>query len=222
VLLVADGVGGADEGGAAAGLATESVMRYVSSTLRCYHAVGDVKDEEFHAALQDAALQAHDAVRAEAAAREGPARLATTLTLGVVVYPWCYVVQVGDSRAYIYTHGMLHQITRDQTLAQELVDEGAMRAEDLHRSPLSNVLSSAIGGDDAVPVVSRVSVAERGCTLVFCTDGLTRHVSHTEIAAACAGISSSERTARDLLQMALDRGGLDNITIIVARAPLNR
>jgi serine/threonine protein phosphatase PrpC len=119
------------------------------------------------------------------------------------------VVQVGDSRAYIYTHGMLHQITRDQTLAQELVDEGAMRAEDLHRSPLSNVLSSA-------------SVAERGCTLVFCTDGLTRHVSHTEIAAACAGISSSERTARDLLQMALDRGGLDNITIIVARAPLNR
>lgn len=220
VLLVADGVGGGDDGGAAARLATEGVMRYVASTLRCYHAVGD-KDTEFDASLRAAAVAAHATVRTEAAMREDPAsRLATTLTMGVVVYPWCYVVQVGDSRAYIHSGGRLRQITRDQTLAQQLVDDGAMSPQDLARSPLSNVLSSAIGGDEATPVVSRVSVAERGCTLVFCTDGLTRHVQDEEIAAVCRDIRSSEQGARDLLGLALDRGAVDNVTIVVARAPL--
>lgn len=219
VMLVADGVGGADDGGTAAKLATESITRYVSSTLRCYHAVGE-SDQQFHAALQEAALQAHDAVRAEAAARGDGSRMATTLTLGVVVYPWLYVVQVGDSRAYIYSGGRLRQVTRDQTLAQQLVDEGAMKASDISRSPLNNVLASAIGGDDAMPVVSKVSVAERGCTLLFCTDGLTKHVSDAELEQACANVRNAEQLCRDLMQLTLDRGAVDNTTIVVGRAPL--
>jgi len=220
LLLVADGVGGSSDGGAAARLATEAVMRYVGSTLRCYHAIGASKDESFYDELRAAALQAHDAVRAEAASRPKETRLATTMTLGVGVWPWLYVVQVGDSRAYIYTHGKLKLVTRDQTMAQELVDSGVMSASDLKRSPLSNVLSSAIGGDDTLPVVSRVDVSERGCVLVFCTDGLTKHVSDEEIERACAGVTSAEQLCRDLVELALERGGSDNVTIVVARAPL--
>jgi protein phosphatase len=220
ILLVADGVGGADDGGTAARLAAESVMNYVGSTLRCYHAIGASKDESFYGELQAAALQAHDAVRAEAAARPGPARLATTMTLGIGVWPWLYVVQVGDSRCYIYTHGKLQMVTRDQTVAQQLVDEGVLKAKDLSRSPLSNILASSIGGDEAVPVVSRVDVSERGCVLLFCSDGLTKHVTDPELEQACAAVTSAEQLSRDLLQLALDRGGTDNITIIVARAPL--
>ena len=220
VLLVADGVGGSSDGGAAARLATEAVMRYVGSTLRCYHAIGVSKDESFYDELRAAALQAHDAVRAEAASRPKETRLATTMTLGVGVWPWLYVVQVGDSRAYIYTHGKLNLVTRDQTMAQDLVDSGVMSASDLKRSPLSNVLSSAIGGDDTLPVVSRVDVSERGCVLVFCTDGLTKHVSDEEIERACGGVTSAEQLCRDLVEVALERGGSDNVTIVVARAPM--
>lgn len=221
ILLVADGVGGSSDGGTAARLATESVMRYVGSTLRCYHAIRDSKDNSFYEELKDAAMQAHDAVRAEAESRAEPTRLATTMTLGVGVWPWVYVVQVGDSRAYLYTHGKLELVTRDQTLAQQLVDDGVLKPDDLKRSPLSNVLASAIGGDDAMPVVSRMDVSERGCVIVFCTDGLTKHVSDKEIEKACAEVKSAEQLCRDLLQLALDRGGSDNITIIAARAPLN-
>lgn len=222
VLLVADGVGGSSDGGAAAQLATESVMRYVSSSLRCYHEMGAGQYPEFLSALREAALTAHDAVRAEAATRSGDAHLATTLTLGIGVYPWLYVVQVGDSRAYIYTHGKLGQVTRDQTIAQELLDRGAIKAADADRSPLKHVLSSAIGAADASPVVSRVDVSERGCILLFCTDGLTKHVSDDEIADLCAKELSSEGLARTLLELALERGGSDNITIVIARAPIKR
>lgn len=219
ILLVADGVGGSSDGGSAARLATESVMRYVGSTLRCYHAIRDSKDDSFHTELRQAALQAHADVRAEVAKRE-KGSLATTMTLGVGVWPWVYVVQVGDSRAYLYTRGALQQVTRDQTLAQQLVDDGVMKASDLKRSPLSHVLSSAIGGSEAEPAVSRMDVSERGCVLLFCTDGLTKHVSDAEIAEACATMTSAEQLCRDLLQLALDRGGTDNVTIVVARAPL--
>lgn len=220
VLLVADGVGGASDGALAARLATESVMRYVSSSLRSYHSVG-TRDEEFLAALRDAALQAHDAVRAEAASRPTERTMATTLTLSVVVYPFAYVLQVGDSRAYIHTGGRLHQITRDQTLAQQLVDEGAMKPSDMKRSPLNNVLASAVG-TEAHPVVSRVSVGERGCVLVLCSDGLTKHVSNDEIERACAKMTSAKQLATDLVQQAMDRGGTDNTTVVVARAPLRK
>lgn len=220
ILLVADGVGGSSDGGTAARLATESVMRYVGSTLRCYHQIRDSKDDSFYVELKEAALQAHDAVRAEAESRSEPTRLATTMTLGVGVWPWVYVVQVGDSRAYLYTHGKLQMITRDQTIAQQLVDEGVLKQEHMKRSPLNNVLASAIGGDEAAPVVSRMDVSERGCVVVFCTDGLTKHVSDAEIERACATITGCEQLCRDLLQLALDRGGSDNITILAARAPL--
>jgi serine/threonine protein phosphatase PrpC len=220
ILLVADGVGGSSDGAAAAQLATESVAQYVASSLRCYHEIGAGKSPEFLTALGEAAMRAHDAVRAEATTRPGKTRLATTLTLGIGVWPWLYVVQVGDSRAYIYTHGKLEQVTRDQTMAHAMADMGLLKSEDVARSPLKNVLSSAIGADDAIPVVSRVSVSERGCILLFCTDGLTKHVSDGEIATMCANVASAEQLARQLLDLALERGGSDNITIVIARAPV--
>jgi serine/threonine protein phosphatase PrpC len=217
LMLVADGVGGAASGSDAARLATEAVTRYVSSTLRCYHTAGDCGDEAFFTALKEAALQAHDMVRAEAASRPEQRRMATTLTLGIGVWPWLYVVQVGDSRCYMYVDGKLQQVTRDQTVGQQLVDDGAMGREQLRHSPLRNVLASAIGAKEATPEVTRVGV-RRGCVVLFCSDGLTRHVTDDEIAERFAKMRSSEQVARELLDLALERGGTDNITLIVARA----
>ena len=222
VLLVADGVGGTSDGAAAAQLATESVMQYVTSSLRCYHEMSRGTDPQFLSSLGEAALRAHEAVLAEAATRSDHASLATTLTLGIGVWPWLYVVQVGDSRAYLYSGERLVQVTRDQTMAQEMVDMGALKPDDLPRSPLNDVLSSAIGAEDASPVVSRVDVSERGCVLLFCTDGLTKHVSDAEIEAHCAMGTTAEQLGRTLVDLALERGGSDNITIVIARAPVKK
>lgn len=221
LMVVADGVGGAADGSEAARMATESVTRYVASTLRCYHTAGQSGDNEFHAALRGAAMQAHDAVRAEAASRSDQRRMATTLTVAIFVWPYMYVVQVGDSRCYLFLGGKLRQITRDQTVAQMLVDEGALAKEQMSRSPLNNVLASAIGSDEATPVVTRVSI-DRGAVALLCSDGLTRHVTDAEIEAHIASMQSSEQLARELVQLALDRGGKDNITVVVGRAPLKK
>ena len=220
IIVVADGVGGAVHGSEAARLATESVMRYVSSTLRSYHVSGSVTDSELLAELKSAVFEAHDAVRAEAIAHSDSARMATTLTVGMAVWPWYYVVQVGDSRCYWWDGEKLNLMTRDQTLAQQLVDEGVLPAERIDASPFKNVLASAVGGDEAQPVVTRFQM-QRSSVVLLCTDGLTRHVSDDEIAAQVRDMTSSEQLCRGLLEMALDRGGTDNITIVCGRAPIS-
>jgi PPM family protein phosphatase len=224
ILLVADGVGGGAGGGEASQLAVESITRYVSSTLRSYHAAGAGTDEAFFAALRAAALEAHAAVRAEASTRAAIAGenrvkgMATTLTLAIVVWPWVYVVQVGDSRCYYFENGVLRQVTRDQTLAQDLVDRGALPPERMAASPFSHVLASSIGGPEAAPEVSRLDITRRTCILLLCSDGLTKHVTDAEIADRLRTMTSSEQVCRDLLALALERGGSDNITILVGRA----
>jgi protein phosphatase len=218
IMLVADGVGTGTGGGGASRVAAETITRYVSSTLRCYHAAGSAGDAEFLEALKAAALEAHAAVRAEAAANPEVRRMATTLTLVIAVWPWAYVVQVGDSRCYFYVDGVLRQVTRDQTMAQDLVDRGALPADRVSVSPFRNVLVSAIGGDEAVPEITRLDIRRRGCVVFLCSDGLTKHVSDTEIAEAITTMQSSEQLCRALLDKALAGGGSDNITVLAGRA----
>jgi serine/threonine protein phosphatase PrpC len=217
VMLVADGVGGSTGGREASQLAIETIVKYVSSTLRCYHAAGSSQEDEFVNALRSAALEAHTAVRAESALRPDASRMATTLTLFIAVWPWAYVVQVGDSRCYHYHSGTLKQMTRDQTIAQDLVDQGVLAPERMAKSPFSNVLASAIGSEAALPEVSRVKMDGRGAFLL-CSDGLTKHVTDAEIAAEMQVLTSSELSCRRLLDLALERGGSDNITVLIARA----
>ncbi|MHB1863470.1 MAG: PP2C family protein-serine/threonine phosphatase [Gemmatimonadaceae bacterium] len=218
IMLVADGVGGGSEGGEASQLAVESITRYVSSTMRCCHQAGTTADEEFLASLRAAALEAHAAVLAQAAGRDLPRVMATTLTLVIAVWPWAYVVQVGDSRCYFYANGALRQVTRDQTVAQDLVDMGVLPPERAAASPYSHVLARAIGAEEATPEVAHLDIRQRGSVLLLCSDGLTKHVSDDEIAEHLRAMTSSEQVCRALMELALARGGTDNITVLAGRA----
>jgi protein phosphatase len=143
--------------------------------------------------------------------------MATTLTLWIGVWPWAYLLQVGDSRYYLYRHGVLTQITRDQTMAQEFIDQGVMTRPAAMASPWANVLSSSLGGEQTAPVVTRLQSGWENTHLI-CSDGLTKHVSDARIAERLAGMTSARDACEKLLQDALDGGGTDNITIIVGRA----
>jgi protein phosphatase len=223
IMLVADGVG-SGEGREASRIAVETIAGYVSTSLTCLDAAGSGREAELLAALRGAALEAHSAVRKGAAERLAAEPLkrgmATTLTLATIVYPWMYVVQVGDSRCYYYWDGELRQVTRDQTVAQDLVDKGVLPRERADTSPFKHVLASAIGGQEASPVVSRIDISPRGCVVLLCSDGLTKHVSDAEIAAQIGRMSSAEQVCRSLLDLALERGGSDNITVLAGTAPL--
>jgi protein phosphatase len=215
LAMVADGVGGGIGGERASTTTLEIATQYIASSTDCYYH-GDSDEAAFINTLQDAAIQCHLAVR-ERAKVEAPGRsMATTLTLFMGVWPWYFVLQVGDSRYYLYRDGVLTQLSRDQTVAQELVDKGVLTRAAAERSQLSNVLSSAIGGDEAVPVVTRLK-AEWGNVHLLCTDGLTKHVPDTRIAEVLKGMTSAQQACEQLLAEALDAGGSDNITLIIGR-----
>lgn len=215
LAMVADGVGGRSGGEEASRFALGQVTQYVTQSLQCYY-VADAGDEAFTGLLQQAAMRTHAGTLARAQEHPDRQGMATTLTLFLGVWPWIYLLQVGDSRYYQYREGQLRQITRDQTMAQALLDQGVLTRTDAARSPFSHVLSSAIGGRQTAPVVTRLPSDWRNVHLL-CTDGLTKHVSDDRIKERLAGMRSAKQACEDLLQDALEDGGTDNITLIVGR-----
>lgn len=215
VAMVADGVGGGVGGGEASAIALESLMRYVDGSVTVYYGA-KANAAEFIDLLQSAAMQAHDAVRARRDAQQLRGTMATTLTLYIGVWPTYYLLQVGDSRCYVWRDGVLSQLTRDQTMAQDLVDDGILSASKAGNSPMAHVLSSAIGADHTIPVVTRLDADWQNVHLL-CSDGLTKHVPDTRIAEVLGSMTSAKQAAEQLMQEALDGGGSDNITIIVGR-----
>jgi protein phosphatase len=143
--------------------------------------------------------------------------VATTLTLFLGVWPRAYLLQVGDRRCYLLGSGELTQITRDQTMAQELDDLGVMTRADAAGTRLEHTLSSSIGGRQTAPVVTSFDMTW-GHVVLLCSDGLTNDVSDKRIRERLRSMTSARQACEDLLQEALEGGGSDNITIIVGRA----
>jgi serine/threonine protein phosphatase PrpC len=214
-MMVADGVGGGRSGEEASRTALEQVAQFITEGAGCYFRAGE-SERDFVTALELAARRWHKAVRERAASDPDTVGMATTLTLFIGVWPWSYLVQVGDSRYYEYANGVLTQISRDQTVAQALVDQGIMSKTLSLQSPLSNVLASSIGGPQTAPVITRVPNSWETIHLL-CSDGLTRHVPDERIAERLGAMESAKQACEALLQDALDGGGTDNITILLAR-----
>lgn len=216
LAMVADGVGGRAHGEEASALALEEATTYLTQSTLCWYQ-HDATESDFIDLLQQAATSAHDRVLQRAASGDHLAGMASTLTLWMGVWPWFYLLQVGDSRYYLYRDGVLTQVTRDQTMAQDLVDRGVLTRSAQHRSPFANVLSSAIGGHATDPVVTRIA-SEWGNVHLLCSDGLTRHVTDAQITERLRTMTSAKACCEALLADALDGGGSDNITVIVGRA----
>ncbi len=216
LAMVADGVGGGAMGEEASRLAVSEVTSYVADSVRCYYAAAP-DESNLSEALTAAALRTHESLVSRSGADPERRGMATTLTLWLGVWPDSYLLQVGDSRCYILRDGALTQMTRDQTMAQELIDQGILTEANAGRTRWANTLSSSIGGSQSAPVVTRI--AQRwGDVGLLCSDGLTRHVSDERIRERLTTMTSARQACEALLQDALDGGGTDNISILVGRA----
>ena len=215
MAMVADGVGGAAKGETASRVALTGIARYVSRSLRCYYR--SEEGEDFSETLQQGARECHEELRRLAEEESEHRGMATTLTLFLSVWPRAYLLQVGDSRCYLLRDSELTQITRDQTMAQEMVDLGIMKPEQVAGTRLEHTLTSSIGGSHTQPTVTRFDM-NWGHVLLLCSDGLTRHVSDDRIREVLRSMTSARQASETLLQEALDGGGTDNITVVVARA----
>lgn len=217
IAMVADGVA-SGSGEEASREAVTAVAQYVAHSTHVFYTSREAEPEAFTDFLSNAALLCHSSLTKRAQEEGGPGtgRMATTLTLWLGLWPEAYLLQVGDSRCYLYHHGKLAQVSRDQTMAQELVDQGVLSRARVANSPLSHVLSSAIGGQQAAPVVTRVT-RDWGTIVLLCSDGLTKHVTDEQIEERLSSLTSAKQACEALLQDALDAGGTDNITVIIGR-----
>jgi protein phosphatase len=172
--------------------------------------------ELFSRLLHEAVLAVHESLLEKAKQEGGESGFATTLTLFLGLWPHAYLLQVGDSRCYVCRDGELTQISRDQTIAQDLVEQGYLTRTRAEKSRWANVLSSAVGGRQAEPVVTRV-LRDWGNVVLMCSDGLTKHVPDERIRQRLSSMTGARQVAEQLLQDALDAGGTDNITMIVGR-----
>lgn len=121
---------------------------------------------------------------------------------------------VGDSRGYVLRDGMLHQLTRDHTQVQAMVDRGLIPPEDAAGHPMSHILARAVGAQSEVEVDVIVDAAQPGDVFLLCSDGLTNRVSDAEIAEALDG--HGHREALDwLIALTLERGAPDNVTAVI-------
>jgi serine/threonine protein phosphatase PrpC len=214
LLLVADGVGGYAGAAAGSARAVEIVAQHLlHATELCSQMVVASESVAINN-LRDAVTRAHRALLT--LTEEEGSTAASTLTMFASFWPRAFVLHVGDSRAYRYRDGVLERLTTDQTLAQMMVQAGALTPAGAEGSHLKHVLWSALGSQEAVPEVLVTDVTRRG-VIMLCTDGLTSHVNDEEIKAHLAAGNTSEATCRGLVNLALERGGHDNVTAVVAR-----
>lgn len=215
LLVVADGMGGHSGGDIASRVAVESCARYVLDMLHWFLKLNDDHEQDFLDDLANCLRSIQQRIWSKSQA-EPVHRMGTTVTMAYLLWPRMYVVHAGDSRCYLNRDSELVQITTDHTIAQQMVDCGALDSEDVKVSRWRSVLWNCVGGDQKVvqPEVCRVNL-EPGDRLLLCSDGLSDMIDDTNIAKLLAAGNSAETMVQELINSANEAGGKDNITAIV-------
>jgi protein phosphatase len=217
-LVVADGLGGMAAGEVASRSAIGTLINLALATPDWVLTGGGPEVERVMRRMAERYRRVDAALREQASADPSLAGMGTTMTLACSLGADLVLAHVGDSRAYLLRGGALHPLTRDHTLVQELVDRGVVRPEQAARHPFRHVLTRALGGagGEIDAEVQRVALAD-GDQLLLCTDGLTDMVDPAAIGAVLRGAASSGGACQALVELALQEGGKDNVTVVLAR-----
>jgi serine/threonine protein phosphatase PrpC len=214
LLVVADGMGGAAAGEVASEMATKTIYEQLKKS---WGSETELTAQRFAARLKEAVETANGHIHAYAKAHPEVRGMGTTTTAVGALGDHLYLTQVGDSRAYLVRDGVAVQLTKDQSLMQRLVEAGELTEEEAAQSERRNIILQALGPDPKVKVDLTHQDLRRGDVLVLCSDGLSGLVKKEEIA-AIAGKEQDLAVACDkLIALANDRGGPDNITVVIAR-----
>jgi len=207
VLVVADGMGGHQAGEVASAMAIEVLQRELAS-------LGDDPSAALRAAIEQANREIWD----EAERDPDKAGMGSTIVAAAVVGNQAYLANAGDSPAYLVRAGQTEQLTRDHGLVAEQIEAGLIREEDAEHHPYRHILTRCLGAEANVEVeLYPPRELQPGDVVVLCSDGLTEHVKKPEVAALATAPDPTE-VAQSLIDLANQRGGHDNITVVVARA----
>lgn len=207
--VVCDGMGGHSGGSVASQIAVEKIAAYIQTNLKESMSSYSVRN-----ILESAIVSANADIFDTAAADSTLKGMGTTVVAVVCLNNFCVVAHVGDSRCYRLSVNGVTQVTKDHSLVQELVDAGVLAPEQAENHPQKNIITRALGIEDDVTVdFNDISVAQ-GDKLLLCSDGLSNHVSESELIDCTADTDVFNYAAR-LIALANEHGGRDNITAVV-------
>jgi protein phosphatase len=209
LAIVADGMGGHLAGETASRLAVETVRH----ELRTVH--GELSVEQCKQAVRQAIFKANEKIYSLGSTQEQYRGMGTTIVV-VLAHDEVFIVgHIGDSRVYRWKDGTIVQLTEDHTLVNELVKSGQISVEDSWFHPHKHVLSRSLGTDETAEADIQHFEWVRGETLLLCSDGLSNLVSDSLIAQTLAGDNNLEQKAERLIELALQAGGDDNVTVVL-------
>jgi protein phosphatase len=214
LFAVADGMGGAAAGETASRLCLQTIYEEISSSVKGRRGQDPESLEQILAGAVGAAnRRIYEAGRSDAEL----AGMGTTLTAAMEWRGHLVIGQVGDSRAYLIRDNEIRQMTRDQSLVAQRVSDGELTEEEARHHPQRNILLQALGVRPAVEVALKTMFLHPSDILLLCSDGLHSQVTADEILDTIVNSASTRDACLDLVDLANDRGGPDNITVVLVR-----
>ena len=210
LLALADGMGGYNAGEVASSLAIDSLVGYLRAEVAADGAADPLD------LLARGIGAANASILAAAARRPECLGMGTTMAAAWMLGSRLYYAHVGDSRIYLVRGDRLARLTRDHSVGQAMIDAGMSEAASTRRGALRGVLTRALGVEPSVEPTFGELALEPGDTLLLCTDGLTDLVADAGIARLLLAHPGPSERAKALVAAALDAGGYDNVTVIVA------
>lgn len=216
VAVLADGMGGYNAGEVASGMAST----YMAAELSRWLASGthSAKTEQIARAIEICAKKANQSILNAAAANPQYTGMSTTLVVGVFLGEHLTLGHVGDSRCYRLRDKVLSQITKDHSMLQEQVDAGMLTPEQAAVAPGKNLLTRALGAEDALLIDVAVHEVKEGDLYLMCSDGLTDMVNDTSLAEVMTSDCPLSQMAQALVNAANTQGGRDNIAVLLTKA----
>ena len=210
LFLVCDGMGGAAAGEVASQMAVDAIFDVLA-------AADPMPREAFARELRRAVEAANERIFQQSRDNQNERGMGTTCTAAALTDDTLIVAQIGDSRCYVFRRGHLGQVTKDQSLAWQLIEAGAMTPEDAKAFEHANIILQALGVQDRVDVVMSQVLLRKGDVVILCSDGLHGPVSDQEMQDILTSEPDLKKAGEGLLQKALERDGPDNITVVLAR-----
>ncbi len=218
LFLVADGMGGHRGGKEASRLAIHYFVSAILNSLRWLVRADLNAEAWFVEDLKSMLANAHRELQSQSASDVELQGMGTTLTMAYVAWPRMYVVHAGDTRCYLLREGELRQITRDHTVAEQMMKSGQLDRASVDRSPWANVLVNALGAgaSDVFADIYKIDLMF-GDQLLLCSDGLNKHVSDELILNVLKQAESLHVASDKLIHSAIQAGGSDNVTVVLAK-----
>ncbi len=220
LYIVCDGVGGARGGAVASSMISnifaDSVAAQMAERIREKKS-GRLSETTIRDVLLSALHTARETLCETARSDPALSAMSTTLVVLLLMKSFAYILNIGDSRAYIYTSGSLSRLTKDHSFVQGLVDSGVLSSDEVKNYAYKNYITRSVGlSSDSTPDLYKVSLSELNeYTFLLCSDGLTNMVPDSEIEKILSGSGSAKSKTEKMIQKANRNGGLDNITVLL-------